>query len=70
MTVFADDVEKQLELAEEERRAWTAYSERLRDLTGNVYERAETDGWADLQRELQSIQQERLTLTAQHPASV
>lgn len=70
MTVFADDVEKQQELDEEERRAWTAYSERLRELTGDAYEQAEAEGWADLQRELHSIEQERQMLTAQHPASV
>jgi hypothetical protein len=69
VTVFAD-VEKQQELAEEERRAWMAYSERLRELTGDAYERAETDGWEDLQRELHGIEQERQMLAAQHPASV
>ena len=69
MTVLADDVAKQQELDEEERRAWTVYSERLRDLTGGEYERAETDGWVELQRELESIEQDRQML-AQHPASV
>jgi hypothetical protein len=69
VTVFAD-VEKQHELDEEERRAWTAYSERLRDLAGDAYEQAEADGWEDLQRELQSIEQERQMLAAEHPASV
>jgi hypothetical protein len=69
VTVFAD-VEKQQELDQEERRAWTAYSERLQELTGDAYEQAEADGWADLQRELHSIEQERQMLAARHPASV
>jgi cell division septum initiation protein DivIVA len=70
VTVFADDAEKLQELDKEARRAWTAYTERLRELTGDAYEQAEADGWDELQRELRSIEQERQMLAAHHPASV
>jgi hypothetical protein len=46
-----------------ERRAWQEYSQRLRDLSGEEYERAESDSWAELQRELRQLARRRRTLT-------
>ena len=50
------------ELNDGERRAWQAYSQRLRDLTGAEYERAESESWAELQRELRQLARRRRTL--------
>ena len=63
MTAVARDPEKLRELDDGERRAWQAYSERLRDLNGAEYERAESDSWAQLQRELRQLERRRRTLT-------
>lgn len=57
------DAEKLRELDNFERQAWLAYSRRLRDLTGEEYERAESDSWAELQRELRQLARRRKTLT-------
>jgi hypothetical protein len=38
--------------------AWSAYSERLRDLDGRDYEEAERVSWERLQRELRHIDAE------------
>jgi hypothetical protein len=48
------------------RRAWSAYSERLRGLRGEEYEVAERESWAVLQSELRRIESRRqsLNLTA------
>lgn len=46
-----------------ERRAWQTYSQRLRDLSGEEYERAESDSWAELQRELLQLARRRKTLS-------
>jgi hypothetical protein len=46
------------------RRAWGDYSERLRDLTGDEYERAEHDSWEQLQRELRGLERQRASLVA------
>ena len=70
MNVIAGDPQKLQELDEEERHAWTAYRDRLRDLTGTAYEEAEDGCWQELQRELHSVQEQRRMLTARHPASV
>jgi hypothetical protein len=40
------------------------YNERLRALTGEEYERVESESWTELQTELRRIEQERETLTA------
>ena len=44
------------------KRAWSAYSERLRDLSGEEYERAEEDSWSELQGELRRLDRQRRTL--------
>lgn len=65
MTVAAivHDADKLRELDAFEREAWQAYSQRLRDLSGEDYERAESDSWAELQRELGQLARRRKTLT-------
>ena len=65
MTVAAivHDAEKVRELDAFERQAWQAYSQRLQDLSGEDYERAESDSWAELQRQLVQLARRRKTLT-------
>ena len=48
-----------LETDDRERRAWADYSERLRDLTGDEYDAAESESWDQLQRELGSLERKR-----------
>ncbi len=62
MTAVAHDAEKARELDADTRRAWTAYSERLRELNGDEYERAEQESWATLQGELRRLERRRRTL--------
>jgi cell division septum initiation protein DivIVA len=63
VAVIADGSDKLLELDAVERQAWQAYSQRLRDLSGEEYERVESDSWAELQRELRQLARRRRTLT-------
>lgn len=63
MTTTAPDAEKLRELDDGRRRAWMAYSDRLRDLSGVEYERAEGDSWTELQRELRRLERRRASLT-------
>jgi hypothetical protein len=63
VTTTAPDIEKLRELDDGTRRAWMAYTERLRDLAGEEYEQAETDSWTELQRELQRLERRRASLT-------
>ncbi len=64
MTAIAPDSDTIRELANETRRAWAAYSERLRELTGEEYERAERESWAKLQSELRLVERRRHALQA------
>jgi hypothetical protein len=57
MTTSAPHLEEALQ--ERERNAWIRYSESLRDLEGRDYEDAETESWAELQRDLRAIDAER-----------
>jgi hypothetical protein len=50
------------ELDDVTRRAWTAYTERLRDLDGEEYERAEHESWTELQTELRRLERRRASL--------
>lgn len=59
MTAVAD---KTREIDADMKRAWSAYSERLRDLSGEEYERAEEDSWSELQGELRRLDRQRRTL--------
>ena len=63
VAAIADDNTKLRELDAVERQAWQTYSRRLRDLTGEEYERAESDSWAELQKELRQLARRRKTLT-------
>jgi hypothetical protein len=66
VTTVAQDAEKLREIDEDTRRAWTTYSERLRELTGEAYESAERECWSSLQSELRRIERRRRMLLAQH----
>jgi isocitrate dehydrogenase kinase/phosphatase len=67
---MADVTQKLRELEEQELSAWTAYRERLRELTGEAYERAEDECWQELQRELRRVSRRRRLLDAGATASV
>jgi cell division septum initiation protein DivIVA len=58
------DADKHRELDDGERQAWQAYSRRLRDLTGEEYERVESESWSELQRQLRQLERRRRTLSA------
>ncbi len=62
MTPTVHDADKLRELDDGEREAWRAYSTHLRDLAGPAYELAETDSWAELQRELRQLERRRKAL--------
>jgi hypothetical protein len=62
VTAIASDRDGLNELDAQTRRAWTAYSERLRDLTGDEYEHAERESWAKLQSELRGLEHRRQSL--------
>lgn len=64
MTASAPDMDRLRELDADERLAWTAYSDRVRELTGDEYERVESESWTELQSELQRLEREREELTA------
>jgi uncharacterized protein YciW len=63
LTAFAPDIDKLRELDDDTRRAWNEYSDRLRELSGDEYERAERDSWTKLQSELRRLEQYRRSLT-------
>jgi len=62
VTTIAFDVDRLRELDEGTQEAWRTYSESLRDLTGEEYERVEAESWDELQRELRRIARRRKTL--------
>jgi hypothetical protein len=64
MTATAPDTERLRELEADTRQAWSSYSDRLRELTGDEYERVESESWTELQAELQRLEREREELTA------
>jgi len=64
MTATATDKERLRELEADTRQAWSTYSDRLRDLTGDEYERVESKSWTELQAELQRLEREREELIA------
>jgi rubrerythrin len=63
MAAVVHDADKLRELDDGERQAWQTYRQRLRDLTGEEYERVETESWAELQRQLRQLERRRRTLT-------
>ncbi|HEY8764962.1 MAG TPA: hypothetical protein VIM18_12275 [Solirubrobacteraceae bacterium] len=62
MTTIAHDADKLRELDADTRRAWSAYSDRLRELSGEEYEHAEDESWEELQTELSRLERRRRTL--------
>jgi hypothetical protein len=56
------DESKMDELDERTQRAWTAYRESLRDLSGRDYDEAEHRSWERLQRKLAEVEDERTAL--------
>ncbi len=58
----APEVEQLQELDAETRLAWSAYSERLREVSGDEYERLEPELWDELQGELRRLESERESL--------
>jgi hypothetical protein len=63
MTATAPDTERLRELEADTRQAWSIYSDRLRELNGEEYERVESESWTELQNELQRLEREREGLT-------
>jgi hypothetical protein len=59
MATYAPNLEA--ELREREREAWLRYSMTLRELEGRDYEDAETEAWAELQRDLRAIDAARVS---------
>ena len=52
------------ELDEDMRQAWEHYSEQLRELSGEEYERAESDSWDELQEQLRRLDERRASVTS------
>jgi hypothetical protein len=65
VTTIATDQHRLRELEADTRRAWEHYTEQLRDLTGDEYERAEHESWEHLQNELRTLERQRAILTAE-----
>jgi hypothetical protein len=63
MAAIVHDPDKLRELDDGERQAWQTYSRRVRDLTGEEYERVEPESWSELQRQLRQLERRRQTLT-------
>jgi hypothetical protein len=63
VTAIAPDPKRLSELDDDTRQAWSAYQDRLRELTGEEYELAERESWDELQNELMRLEQDRQSLT-------
>lgn len=59
MTSIAPEEEALRELDDDTRRAWSHYSERVRELSGEEYEHVEEESWIELQDELRRLQERR-----------
>ena len=64
MTATAPDTVRLRELDADTRLAWSTYSDRLRELAGDEYERVEAQSWTQLQEVLRRLERERRELTA------
>jgi hypothetical protein len=62
VTAVAPNADHTGEIDADTQRAWSAYSERLRELSGEEYERAEQESWSTLQTELRRLERRRRTL--------
>ncbi len=63
MTTITPDNDRLRLLDEDLQRAWNEYYDRVQDLTGDAYERAELESWGTLQDELRRIERRRRLLT-------
>ncbi len=59
MSPTASDIERLRELEADTRLAWSNYSGSLRELTGDEYERVESESWTELQTELRRLERRR-----------
>jgi hypothetical protein len=64
---IAPDTDNLHELEADTALAWSNYSGRLRDLSGDEYERVESESWDELQTELRRLDRRRERLD--HPAA-
>jgi hypothetical protein len=62
VTAVAPDSDQLRKLDDDTRRAWAAYSDGLRKLSGDEYEQAEGESWAKLQSELHCVERRRRSL--------
>jgi gas vesicle protein len=62
VSTTACSAEKLQELEDRERQAWSDYSDRIRELSGDEYEQAEHESWERLQRELRNVERRRSSL--------
>jgi hypothetical protein len=67
MTTIALDADQLRQLEEDTRQAWTAYTDRLRELPAEEYEVAENASWDQLQVELRRLEQRRRALEQSAP---
>ncbi|HWF73335.1 MAG TPA: hypothetical protein VG186_08320 [Solirubrobacteraceae bacterium] len=67
MTTIALDADQLRQLEQDTRQAWTAYSDRLRELPAEEYEAAENASWDQLQVELRRLEQRRRALERSAP---
>lgn len=67
MPPIAPDTDNLHELEADTALAWSNYSGRLRDLSGDEYERVESESWDELQTELRRLDRRRERLD--HPAA-
>jgi hypothetical protein len=63
MTTIATPTDNLQELDEGTRRAWKAYYDSVRSLTGDAYERVEARAWSVLQDELRRLERNRRLLS-------
>jgi hypothetical protein len=62
VTTFAPQTDKLRAIDEGTQHAWSTYSERLRELSGDEYERVELESWDELQGELRKLARRRRSL--------
>jgi hypothetical protein len=63
VTTIARNADRLRELDAGTRRAWSAYREKLSELTGEEYDAAEQESWGELQLELRRLERRRQSLS-------
>lgn len=56
---IAPETDLRLKVDEDTRQAWIVYSASVRELTGEEYERVESESWSQLQDELRRLERRR-----------